>query len=247
MKRGKNFVGTSGWNYPHWQETFYPPEVTKDGQLAFYTQNFTSVELNNSFYRQPTLENFIKWREIVPKNFIFSVKANRFFTHMKKLNVNRVDLERFVASCAVLGEKLGPILFQLPPKWKLNIERLERFLSLLPAGYRYAFEFRDTSWYNNQVYDTLKAYNCAFCIYHLASHQSPLAVTADFTYIRLHGSGQKYQGSYDLRSLYTWLDFASKQLKENKDVYLYFDNDEKAYAAFNAMQLEGLFREKIKI
>lgn len=241
MKKGKIYIGTSGWKYAHWEGTFYPELLKKKDHLKYFTSIFQTVELNNSFYRQPKIHNFQSWREQVPDNFIYSVKANRYFTHLKKLKVSKEEIEIFIEAASGLKEKLGPILFQLPPRWKINIERLENFLSILPKGERYTLEFRDHTWYTPEVYALLEKYNCAFCIYELAGHQSPLWSTADFVYIRLHGPGEKYQGSYSdeslagyYRLLHTWLEYG-------KDVYLYFDNDEAGYAAKNAITLQQMF------
>ena len=240
MASGKVYIGTSGWKYSHWDGVFYPADLKKKDQLSYFTENFDTVELNNSFYRQPGKDNFIAWRLKVPDNFVFAVKANRYFTHLKKLKVESADVMDFLEACSGLEEKLGPILFQLPPRWKLNTGRLERFLSLLPKGNRYTFEFRETSWYTEQVYDLLKKYNCAFCIYHLAGHQSPIISTADFVYIRLHGPGDKYQGEYNQTDLAYWSKLCKGWLNDKKDVYIYFDNDQSAYAAFNAIALKKL-------
>jgi uncharacterized protein YecE (DUF72 family) len=241
MAPGKKiYVGTSGWHYKHWIGTFYP-EGTKDaGQLDYYLQNFGTVELNNSFYRLPSPETFTTWRKSVPDDFIFSVKASRFITHMKKLKDVKEATAQFFLHVRKLKEKLGPILFQLPPGWKLNAERLNEFLAGLPRGYRYTFEFRNESWYTEEVYDLLKKHNCAFCIYELEHHLSPEMVTADFVYVRLHGPGNKYQGSYTKQALRKWAEKCRRWKKEKKDVYVYFDNDQLGYAAFNAQTLAGM-------
>lgn len=243
MQPERAFIGTSGWHYSHWEIFFYPADLKKKDQLEYYTSKFKTVELNNSFYRQPKTANFEAWRDSVPDDFIFAVKANRYFTHLKKLKVSSADVNNFLAACAALGEKLGPILFQLPPKWKLNLERLDSFLKLLPKGYQYTFEFRESSWYTSAVYDLLEQHNCAFCIYHLAGHQSPILATANFVYVRLHGPGDKYQGKYDQKQLTEWAQLAKKWLEEKKQVYLYFDNDQDAYAAMNALDLRKMIND----
>jgi len=244
MNTGKAFIGTSGWKYPHWDNTFYPADVKKQNQLKHFAKNFCTVELNNSFYRQPKIENYAAWKASVPPDFVFAVKAHRYFTHLKKLNVESWELINFLDRCATLGENLGPILFQLPPKWKLNAGRLETFLSALPKGYRYAFEFREPSWYCDEVYNLLTRYNCAFCIYHLGGHQSPIVATADFVYIRLHGPAEKYQGDYNDENLLAWATQGAKWLNEKKDLYVYFDNDQLAYAAFNAMAFKKMLGDE---
>jgi uncharacterized protein YecE (DUF72 family) len=156
---------------------------------------------------------------------------------MKKLKDVRQGVGKLLHNAYGLEAKLGPVLFQLPPGWKVNAERLEAFLKLLPPGNRYTIEFRNETWYSEEVYRLLRQYNCAFCIYELDRHLSPLEVTADFVYIRLHGPGGKYQGDYSQQILQMWSERIHVWQQEGKDVYVYFDNDEKAYAAFNAQRL----------
>lgn len=240
MPKRKIHIGTSGWHYKHWKGTFYPEGTRDDEQFVYYCQHFKTVEVNNSFYKLPESSTFTAWRKAAPRAFLFAVKASRFITHMKKLNMNRTELHRFFSRVDKLEGKLGPILFQLPPRWKLNLQRLADFLSVLPAGYRYAFEFRNADWYLEEVYALLKKYNVSFCIYELDKHLSPLVVTADFVYIRLHGPGNKYQGSYSRQALKKWADYCKKCIKEGRDVYLYFDNDQEGYAAFNALAIRDI-------
>ena len=161
---------------------------------------------------------------------------------MKKLIVDKAGIRRFFSNVSKLEEKLGPVLFQLPPKWRVNAGRLETFMRALPTGYRYTFEFREHSWYNDDVYALLMQNNCAFCIYELEHHLSPLIETADFVYVRLHGPGNKYQGSYKKSVLRKWAARIEAWQKEGKDVYVYFDNDQEGFAAFNALTLTGLIK-----
>ncbi|MDV3308637.1 MAG: DUF72 domain-containing protein [Cyclobacteriaceae bacterium] len=240
--KGKVHIGTSGWHYKHWVGTFYPEATPPSKQFAYYSKIFHSVELNNPFYRLPARKTFDKWKHDSPKDFLFAVKANRYITHMKKLSDVEESLNTFLQHAAGLGKKLGPILFQLPPGWRINVERLAEFVNLLPDDQRYAFEFRNQSWYDPEIYEILRRSNCAFCIYELAGHRSPIEVTADFVYIRLHGPGDKYQGSYSTRTLNTWGSRIADWLKEGKDTFIYFDNDQLGYAAFNAKKLLDLFR-----
>lgn len=236
------YIGTSGWSYPHWRGTFYPTELKAKDEFKYYQAHFDTVELNNSFYRLPTYENFLRWKMTSTRNFIFSVKANRFITHMKKLKDPEEPLERMLGNFKGLGKKLGPILFQFPPSWKKNVERFESFLSKLPKSRRYVFEFREHSWYNNDIITLLRKHNCAFCIYELAGHVSPTIVTADFVYVRLHGPGDKYQGSYKRQALKKWAGLCKKWQVSGMDVYVYFDNDQFGYAAKNALRLKDLCR-----
>jgi uncharacterized protein YecE (DUF72 family) len=246
MGKGRIYIGTSGWHYKHWKGTFYPEDIKDSEQLAYYIQHFSTVEINNSFYRLPTARTFRDWRKVTPKGFVFAVKGSRFLTHMKKLKADARSIRMLFSRATKLEEKMGPILFQLPPKWKVNVERLEEFLSKLPGENRYVFEFREHTWYDNKVYEVLTKYNCAFCIYELEHHLSPLEVTADFVYIRLHGPGNKYQGSYSDAVLKKWAGKCHEWEKKKKDVYVYFDNDEAGYAAFNALRLKELVNKKRK-
>ena len=235
-------IGTSGWHYKHWKGTFYP-EGTKDAdQLKQYIKTFRTVELNNSFYRLPEAATFTAWKEAVPDGFVFSVKASRYITHVKKLHDTAEAAQTFLERAAHLGNKLGPVLFQLPPGWSVNIGRLEEFLNDLPAKYRYTFEFRNRSWYDQEVYALLRKHRCAFCIYELDGHLSPTEVTAGFVYVRLHGPGRKYQGSYTETVLKGWMDQCREWQHEGRDVYMYFDNDQAGYAAFNARRLLELLK-----
>jgi uncharacterized protein YecE (DUF72 family) len=199
------------------------------------------VELNNPFYRLPSESTFDNWREATPPNFVFAVKASRFITHNKKLKDPQNALDKFFPPVAHLGDKLGPILFQLPPSWKVNVGRLHDFLEILPRELRYTFEFRERSWISEEVNAVLRKFNAAFCIYELAGYHTPLQITADFTYVRLHGPEQgKYQGSYSAEQLAQWADQIREWSKKLKAVYVYFDNDQAGYAAQNAVTLRRI-------
>ena len=238
MKPGRIHIGTSGWHYNHWIGPFYPKHTPSAEFLGIYTQHFHTVEINNTFYQLPSHDTLIDWRKGTPKQFLFACKASRFITHMKKLKDPEPSIKRFLETIQVLGNKLGPILFQLPPRWKINVERLEGFLKVLPKKYRYAFEFRDESWFDQSVYAVLAKYHAAFCVYNLAGRWSPEMVTANFVYIRLHGPGRAYQGRYQENVLRAWAKKIRKWSDNGKDVFCYFDNDEKAYAAKDAMKLK---------
>ncbi|MFC3199034.1 DUF72 domain-containing protein [Parapedobacter deserti] len=237
---GRVHIGTSGWHYQHWKGVFYPEGMKNADQLTFYAKQFDTVELNNSFYRLPAENTFRQWREATPDTFLFSVKAHRRITHFRKLSSVTDYTAEFVQRASLLQQKLGPILFQLPPKWKSNPAVLSDFAGSLPAGHRYVFEFRDPSWYNDTVYDILRRHDCAFCIYELAGHLSPVEATASFTYVRLHGPGDKYQGSYPDETLTTWASHCQSWRNAGLDVFIYFDNDQHAYAADNAKRLSAL-------
>jgi uncharacterized protein YecE (DUF72 family) len=199
------------------------------------------VELNNSFYRLPSESAFDEWRDATPDNFVFAVKASRFLTHNKKLKDPENAVDNLLPRAVRLNRKLGPLLFQLPPKWKINAERLRGLLQILPAELRYTFEFRELSWITAEVCKILREFNAAFCIYELAGYHSPLSITADFAYVRLHGPATgKYQGSYSEHQLSRWarqIDIWSKELRA---IYIYFDNDQSGYAATNALRLRDM-------
>ena len=237
---GRIYIGTSGWSYKHWKGNFYPGDIRQKEHFDYFKKFFKTVELNNPFYHLPPKQTFVNWKEAVADDFIYAVKASRFITHMKKLKDPTESLANFMGNVVGLGEKLAVILFQLPPGWQINTERFKEFLEKLPKGHRYTFEFRNTTWYEEEIYKLLEQYNYAFCIYELAGHMSPFKVTADFVYIRLHGPGDKYQGSYNEEALHSWAGKCKSWAKEGKDVFVYFDNDEKGYAAFNAIRLNEL-------
>ncbi len=188
----------------------------------------------------PTEKTFLSWKTRVPADFLFSVKANRHITHRKKLQDVSAYTDDFIKRASFLDKKLGPILFQLPPYWAADPDALTHFLSGLPKGHRYVFEFRHPSWYNESVFETLRYYQAAFCIYELAGHLSPLEATADFIYVRLHGPGGKYQGKYGDKALSEWADRCRQWQRESRDIFFYFDNDQHGFAAENARGLKAL-------
>ncbi len=203
-RSGAVHIGTSGWHYEHWLGPFYPEGLRPRDFLSHYCRHFRTVEINSSFYRLPTEKTLATWRDETPAGFIFAVKASRFLTHLKKLQEPQRGLKPFLDRIRVLDGKLGPILFQLPPNWHFDGARLDAFLAVLPTVYRYTMEFRDPSWINREANQTLTEHGVAFCIYHLAGYQTPLEVTANFVYIRLHGPGGAYQGRYNSETLAGW-------------------------------------------
>ncbi len=238
-------IGTSGWHYKHWVGSFYPEGTAASKMFSQYAKAFDTVELNNSFYKLPAPGTFARWRQASPRNFVFAVKASRFITHNKKLKDPQNAIENFLPRARELGEKLGPILFQLPPKWRCNLERLEEFLQELPRGHDYAFEFREPTWHCAPVLEILRRHNAAYCIYDLAGFATELEVTADWTYVRLHGPGGKYQGSYTDDTLRQWARQISEWQQKLRAVYFYFDNDQAGYAAHNALRLKQLLAEMV--
>ena len=169
-------VGTSGFHYKHWRNRFYPQDLPSSKWLDYYCRHFGSVEINNSFYRLPEAKTLQTWRETTPEQFVFAVKGSRFLTHMKKLKDPEPGIERFFERIFTLEPKLGPVLFQLPPFWEKNAERLEVFLRALPQGLRYSFEFRNPTWHVPEIYGILHAHNAAFCPFDLGGFQSPVEI-----------------------------------------------------------------------
>ena len=210
--------------------------------FEFYARHFNTVEINNSFYRLPSATTFDTWRESSPEGFCYAVKASRFITHMKKLKDPQSSSSKFFLVAERLRKKLGPVLFQLPPRWKVNVERFSEFLEALPRGHKYVIEFRDESWFVKQVFELMRKHNVAFCIHDFADMKIPNEITADFTYIRFHGpTSAKYFGSYSDAQLRTWATRIDEWRERLRAVYVYFNNDPGGEAIKNAMTLKSLF------
>jgi uncharacterized protein YecE (DUF72 family) len=232
-------IGTSGWNYHHWRGGFYPPDCPKAKWLQHYTKNFTTVEVNATFYGQPKPETFKTWRRATPDGFLWAVKANRYITHIKRLRDVHEPLERFFGAALLLKEKLGPVLFQLPPGLAFHESIFDGFCENL-EHYKHpcALEVRHTSWLADRVLARLEKRRIAFCISDTAGrYPYGEAVTADFVYIRLHGSQKLYVSEYTEEELHTW---AQKIRKWDKDTYVYFDNDFAGHAPKNAARVKEI-------
>jgi uncharacterized protein YecE (DUF72 family) len=240
LEEPKAHIGTSGWHYKHWKGNFYPEKFPHGDMLVSYARRLDTVEINNSFYRLPPHEVVKSWVQQTPEHFLFAVKASRYITHNKKLLDPEESSFKFLEMAKVFGKKLGPILFQLPPKWLVNQERLAEFLATLPRRRQYVFELRNPTWHTPEIYQLLRRYNSAMCIYEIAGFQSPEEVTADFVYVRLHGPGKAYQGKYSADTLKTWAGKSAAWRAEGRTVYFYFDNDQAGYAAENAMELKKI-------
>jgi len=234
-------IGTSGWHYPHWVGPFYPEGTRPEAFLRHYARRFSTVEINNTFYQLPTTATLRGWRDGTPEGFRFAVKASRYITHMKKLSEPVASSDRFFAAIAALGDKCGPVLFQLPGRWKVDAGRLEAFLEALPGGHRHVFELRDESWLVRPIFDLLERHRAALCIYDFAGRRSPARLTADFTYVRLHGPEEAaYRGRYDGRTLRGWARRIAGWRDAGIDVFGYFDNDEAGHAARDALRLKRM-------
>jgi uncharacterized protein YecE (DUF72 family) len=240
MRSGAIHIGTSGWHYKHWVGPFYPEKLPPSRMLDFYTRHFDTVELNNTFYRLPTESGVASWRESTPKGFCFAAKGSRFITHMKKLKDPEPAVAKYFERVEPLGSKLGPIVFQLPPWWEVDSERLEAFLEALPPGRKYAFELRNPTWHNAAIYRILRRHKAAFCIFEIAGFHSGFEITSNFTYVRLHGPGGAYQGSYPDETMRAWAERVRAWRQDLRAIYIYFDNDQAAFAVQNALTLKRL-------
>jgi uncharacterized protein YecE (DUF72 family) len=246
--RAHNFnVGTSGWSYAGWLGNFYPEKIKPKLILPYYATLLNSVELNNSFYQIPQEKNVRIWAEITPPDFIFSCKANRYITHYKRLEDSTESVEKLLKAFSNFEEKLGPILFQFPPYWPINIPRLKSFLEYLPKNLLYTFEFRHKSWFCDELYELLHQYQYSLCFYNHKMYYSPEIVTGPFIYMRMHGPDEEaYTGSYEEETL---IEYAHKFInwhQEGKAIYCYFDNDEKANAPKDAQRMQKLLVEGTK-
>jgi len=230
-------VGCSGWHYAHWRGPYYPEKLPSKKWLQFYASQFNTVEINNSFYRLPSEKAVVSWRESSPDGFLFAVKVNQFITHRKKLRNLGSAMEDFLLRIDLLENKLGPLLYQLPPGLKRNDEVLEEFLSSLPRKYRHVFEFRHESWICDPIFQLLERYNASFCVFDMPGLSCPLVATADFAYIRLHGSRSLYSSCYSEEELCQWGRRVLQLGRKLKATYVYFNNDAEAFAVRNALFL----------
>jgi uncharacterized protein YecE (DUF72 family) len=241
-KQGKIHIGCSGWNYKHWRGRFYPKEVAQDQWFEIYASVFNTVEINNTFYHLPEARTFKAWRAQAPDGFLYAVKANRFITHMKKLKGVKAPLRKFLDRARLLREHLGPILYQLPPRWRLNRERLESFLDLLPEDLLHVLEFRDPSWLAPEVFQSLEEREVSFCAHDMpgvgSSSGTPRQAIGPIAYVRFHGVGRKYSGGYPEPTLRSWDRWMKQQAHMGKDVYAYFNNDAEAHAVRDARRLK---------
>jgi uncharacterized protein YecE (DUF72 family) len=232
----KYHVGCSGWSYKHWRNDFYPKGLPASKWFDHYAGVFDTVELNNSFYRLPSEAAVEGWQERSPDGFCFSVKVSRLITHFRRLRNSEEALDTYLKRMRPLGEKLGPLLYQLPPDFERDDERLEAFLRLLPSDLSHVFEFRHRSWWTDDVWALLEKYDAAFCVYHSGDVETPVLATSDVFYMRFHGT--RYSGSYDDSELRRW----AARIRETArgEAWLYFNNDIGGHAPRDAIRLRDL-------
>jgi uncharacterized protein YecE (DUF72 family) len=239
------WIGTSGWSYRHWHGgVFYPEDLKRGTELEFYAQHFDTVEINSSFYHMPQEKTMRGWAQRVPHGFVYSLKASRFITHIQRLQDVDDALALLLTRVRLLGEKLGVLLFQLPPSFHCDVATLQAFVQKLPDDIRTTFEFRHDSWFCDEAYDVLSGRNVALTIADAPRYPCVEHVTADFVYVRLHGHERLYASEYTVEQLQEWAAKARSWLHEGRDVYVYFDNDAMGYAIGNARQLLGILTKE---
>lgn len=246
MPKKKLFIGTSGWVYSHWDSIFYPIELPSKDKLKYFSQHFKTAEVNYSFYHLPRPTTYQNWYSQTPEDFLFSVKASRFITHIKRLKGVKAAWKTFLENALNLKEKLGPILFQFPPSFKAteeNIKRLENFLKILRSR-KYAFEFRHQTWCNEKIYQLLKKYKVAWVIADSPSYPKAEEITANFVYVRMHGSKVLFTSNYTKKELSSLAKKIKKWISQKKDIFVYFNNDAMGYAIENAKDLLEFCKER---
>ena len=237
-------IGTSGWHYASWRGPFFPNNLMVKHQLQYYATQFETTELNGVFYRTPTLEAVRHWRETTHSEFVFAWKASKFITHWKRLSDScENSLQLMESRLCALEPKTGPVLFQLPPQFSADHERLGRFIRMLPRKRRYAFEFRHPSWYSAATLRMLSGANLALCLSDHFDAPAPWKRTADFVYIRGHGPSGRYKDQYSDATLKEW----AQRIRgwRRRDVFVYFDNDQKSAAPADAMRLKSLLQRVV--
>lgn len=240
-------IGTSGWAYRHWLGRLYPRDLPARRHLEHYARRFPCVEVNSTYYRLPPASVFEAWRAAAPPGFRFVVKAPGEITHEKRLVGAERDVEEFLDRVRLLGDHLGPVLFQLPPGFHADVKRLRAFLDLLPDGLRCAFELRHRSWYAHDVRQMLERRGAAWVVHDYGRRGSPVWTSASWVYLRLHGPSGRYRGAYEVETLLAWAQQVLEWLKEGREVWCFFNNDERGKAVRNAMGLRGLLEEGLPV
>lgn len=228
--------------YKHWRGLFYPDRLPVKHWFAFYAEQFDTVEINNSFYRLPSPETLAAWRDQAPRGFCYAVKANRFLTQAKKLKDCEEPMTRMMASVDALRPALGPLLFQLPPRFRANLERLEAFLRIIPPDVVSIFEFREPSWYCDAVFEMLDSFGAGLCVHDMPGSASPRIGVGPAAYIRFHGTDGKYVGRYTEEALAGWSQWIGEQTAGGRAVWAYFNNDIHGHAVEDAKALRSLVR-----
>jgi len=231
------WIGTSGFQYPEWKGKFYPEDLSTKKMLPFYAGKFSTTEINYTFHRIPSEKTLSNWNAETPAQFRFTLKAPKQITHVQRLVGSADTLEYFWKVAQTLGEKLGAVLFQLPPFLKKDLPRLEDFLAVVPSGMKAAFEFRHESWFADDVFAALKNHNAALCIADSESLTTPVVMTSSFGYFRL-------RDQYDKADLERWVKIISKERERLGDIFVYFKHEESGAGPEFATQLTKLLTDK---
>lgn len=242
-------IGCSGWQYRHWRNDFYPPNLPQSRWLEHYATVFDTVEVNNTFYRLPEMSTFAAWKGRVPRRFLFALKASRYLTHMKKLKDPKEPLALFLSRARALGRTFGPILYQLPPRWPLtaaSVERFDRFLRALSRRRLHAIEFRDPSWYDDDVFARIEQHGAALCLHDMHGSATGRRSVGSFVYVRFHGV-QKYSGRYRDEALDEWASWLSARTRQGIPIFAYFNNDAGGHAPRDAMRLRRCVARKLQV
>jgi uncharacterized protein YecE (DUF72 family) len=248
--RGAVRVGCSGWNYKSWRGPFYPRDLPAVRWLEYYAARFDTVEVNNTFYRLPERSTFATWRARVPSTFLVAVKASRFLTHMKRLRDPDEPLARLFSRASALGRQLGPVLYQLPETFHIDLVRLDAFLGALPRSQsgkqtQHVMEFRHPSWYVADTFQVLHRRRVALCLHDKQGSAIEEPFVGPFVYVRYHGTSGRYHGSYSDRQLDRWARRLVEQAHDGRRVFAYFNNDPDATAVANALSLRAAVEKLI--
>lgn len=233
-------IGTSGWVYTHWRRIFYPEGLPQSRWFDHYSHRFDTVEINGTFYREPTAKAVEGWRDQAPAKFLYAVKAHRFMTHMKKLVDCAEPVRRFFGRMDGLDSTLGPVLYQLAPNVPAEVDRLARFAALLPSRHAHVFEFRDNRWFTAETRDFLAGAGLGFCIHDARGVDCPEWATAKTVYYRFHGQARSPRGNYGEAALRRAAERIKAKAKAGHDVFVYFNNDAHGCAVANAQRLVKL-------
>lgn len=230
-------IGTSGYQYDHWQGVFYPQDMPKSKWFEYYASKFDTVEINNTFYNLPRVETFQKWHDRAPIRFRYILKYSRYGTHIKRLKDPADHIGTFLDHAEHLKSFLGPILVQIPPNWKVIPDRLDAFLNAAPSRHRWAIEIRDPSWLIEPIFGILEKHNAALCL-HDKIPDHPERYTADWIYLRYHGPNHDYASKYSSRAIEGIARKIDDCHSDGMDVFCFFNNDHNGYAAVNALELK---------
>lgn len=232
-------IGCSGWEYRHWRGDFYPAGLPRASWLQYYAGRFDTVEINNSFYRLPEPATFVRWRDAVPRGFLFAVKASRYLTHLRKLKAPEDPLRRLFERVGRLEHALGPVLYQLPSRWKPNVERFEHFLAVLPRSVTHVVEFRDPAWYDPGILARLESHGVALCLHDMPGSSTGMWAVGPVVYVRFHGAEASCRDGYPAATLDAWAKWLTDQARSGRRVFVYFNNDAGGHAPRDAAALRA--------